>query len=90
MVLTGPSNLTDSEALNASYRDWTRALHDTSEALVLDLSGVESSDSKLIACLVAFLLDARSLGIECRIIASDIVRRWTDVLGLAPILTNAA
>ncbi len=86
MLLKAPADLTDCQALKAFHRQCGRAIRSRPGRLVIDLSGVESADSKLMACLVIIERDADRRGIQCAVIASVRVRAWAEILGLTSLL----
>ena len=86
MLLKAPADLTDCQALKAFYYQCSTAIRSRPGRIVIDLSGVESADTKLMACLVIIERDADRRAIKCSVIASVSVRAWAEVLGLTTLL----
>ena len=86
MLLKAPTDLTDCRALEAFYHQCRTAIGSCPDRILIDLSGVESSDTKLMACLVIIERDADQRGIKYSVLASGNVRAWAEVLGLSALL----
>jgi anti-anti-sigma regulatory factor len=88
-VVGAAGNLCETRVLQVFHRRCEGALSPTPRRVVLDLAGVTSADTKLVAALVLLLRRADSEGVPLELVAPARVRAWIALCQLEHLLRPA-
>jgi anti-anti-sigma regulatory factor len=88
VVLAG--NLTHDGAVTRSHGLCMTLLQRGARELIIDLSGAQRADTKLIAALVAIQRASNAAAVPVRVIQSPHVRQWIELCGVESVCPDEA
>ncbi len=89
VVLRPLGDLNDAKKVKQFYRACETLLNQRVERVVLDLSGVDKVDTKLLAALVVLRRKATSEGLDLRVYTSPSVYEWLQVCRIDQLIDHS-